>query len=45
MDNVLVFGKTLDEHNQNLKRVLDRVKQAGLKDGSNLSGVPWTRGF
>ena len=28
---MLVFGKTLEDHNQNLKKVLDRIRRAGLK--------------
>ena len=31
LDDVLVFGKTLCEHNTNLQRVLDRITEAGLK--------------
>ena len=31
LDDVLVFGKTLQEHNCHLKDVLDRIKIAGLK--------------
>ena len=30
LDDVLVFGKTLEEHNQNLQCVLTRVRKAGL---------------
>ena len=31
LDDVLVFGKTLEEHNQNLREVLDRIRRAGLR--------------
>lgn len=31
MDDVLVFGKTVEEHNRNLKEVLERIKNSGLK--------------
>ena len=31
LDDVLVFGSTLEEHNQNLVRVLARIRRAGLK--------------
>lgn len=31
LDDVLVFGKTLEEHNQNLTDVLTQIKGAGLR--------------
>ena len=31
LDHVLVFGKTIEDHNQNLRRVLARIEEAGLK--------------
>ena len=31
LDDILVFGKTLEEHNHNLRRVFDRINGAGLK--------------
>ena len=31
LDDVLVFGKMLEEHNHNLRRVFDRIDGAGLK--------------
>lgn len=31
LDDVLVVGKTLQEHNENLARVLERIQEAGLK--------------
>ena len=30
MDDILVFGKTAEEHNENLKRVLKRLQERGL---------------
>ena len=31
LDDVLVFGRTLQEHNENLTKVLARIRQAGLR--------------
>ena len=31
LDDILIFGKTIKEHNQRLEMVLSRIKQAGLK--------------
>ena len=31
LDDVLVFGKMLEEHNQNLREVLDWIRRAGLR--------------
>ena len=31
LDDILIFGKTIEEHNQRLEMVLSRIKQAGLK--------------
>ena len=31
LDNVLVFGRTIAEHNANLTKVLQRLRQAGLR--------------
>ena len=31
LDDVIVMGKTLDEHNANLEKVLARLREAGLK--------------
>ena len=31
LDDVLVFGRTLEEHNHNLGRVFDRIRKAGLR--------------
>ena len=31
LDDVLVIGKTLDEHNENLAKVFARIREAGLK--------------
>ena len=31
LDDVLVIGSTLEEHNQNLEKVLERIRQAGLR--------------
>ena len=31
LDDVLVIGSTLEEHNQNLEKVLERICQAGLR--------------
>ncbi|NJR75967.1 MAG: hypothetical protein HC773_24895 [Scytonema sp. CRU_2_7] len=31
LDDVLIFGKTVDEHNDRLNQVLKRIKEAGLK--------------
>ena len=31
LDDVLVVGKTLEEHNRNLAKVLDRIREAGLR--------------
>ena len=31
LDDILVIGKTLEEHNENLRMVLDRLKEAGLR--------------
>lgn len=31
LDDLIVFGKTLEEHEQRLLRVLDRLKEEGLK--------------
>lgn len=31
LDNVLVVGKTLQDHNQNLTKVLNWIREAGLK--------------
>ena len=31
LDDVLVFGKTMEEHNQNLTEVLGRIRGAGLR--------------
>ena len=31
LDDVLVMGKTLEEHNENLAKVLDRLRGAGLR--------------
>ena len=31
LDDVLVFGRMLEEHNHNLGQVLERIKRAGLK--------------
>ena len=31
LDNVLVFGRSLDEHNENLSKVFKRLRAAGLK--------------
>ena len=30
LDDILVMGKTLDEHNQNLEKMLDRICNSGL---------------
>ena len=31
LDDVLVFGRTLEEHNSNLSKVLTRIREAGLR--------------
>ena len=31
LDDIIVFGRTIQEHNQNLDKVLERVKSANLK--------------
>ena len=31
LDDVLVMGKTLEEHNVNLAKVFERIRDAGLK--------------
>ena len=31
LDDILIFGKTIEEHNHRLEMVLSRIKQAGLK--------------
>ena len=31
LDDFLVFGRTLEEHNRNLGRVFDRIRKAGLR--------------
>ena len=31
LDDILVFGRDLDEHNTNLKMVLERIRKAGLR--------------
>ena len=31
LDDVLVFGRTLEEHNSNLSKVLERIRGAGLR--------------
>ena len=31
LDDILVIGKTLEEHNENLRKVLDRLREAGLR--------------
>ena len=31
LDDVLVFGKSLEEHNRNLNQVLERIRAAGLR--------------
>jgi hypothetical protein len=31
LDDVLVIGSTLEEHNRNLRKVLERIRQAGLR--------------
>ena len=31
LDDVLVFGRTMEEHNVNLSKVTDRLREAGLK--------------
>ena len=31
LDEIVVFGKTLQEHNDNLKLLLDRLRETGLK--------------
>ena len=31
MDDVIVYGKSLEEHNRILKQVLGRIKESGLK--------------
>lgn len=31
IDDIIIFGKTLEEHNQNLMEVLDRLRKAGLR--------------
>ena len=31
LDDVLVMGKTMEEHNRNLEKVLDRLRAAGLR--------------
>ena len=31
LDDVLVFGKTIDEHNERLDRILQKMRKAGLK--------------
>lgn len=31
LDDIIVFGRTLDEHNRRLEEVLTRLEQAGLK--------------
>ena len=30
-DDIVIFGKTLDQHNQNLEEVLQRIKELGLR--------------
>ena len=31
IDDIVIFGKTLDEHNVNLIKILERIKNLGLK--------------
>ena len=31
LDDMLVIGKTLDKHNENLAKVFARIREAGLK--------------
>jgi len=31
LDDVLIVGRTLEEHNQNLCKVLDKIRSAGLR--------------
>ena len=31
LDDILVIGKTIEEHNENLSRVLERIRSAGLR--------------
>ena len=32
LDDVIVYGKTADEHDENLHRVLSKIKESGLKN-------------
>ena len=31
IDHIVIFGKTLDQHNQNLEEVLQGMKELGLR--------------
>lgn len=47
LDDVIVFGRTLEEHEQRLLEVLDRLKEEGLKLSVLLSlcNLSWTCPF
>lgn len=40
LDDLIIFGKTLEEHEERLLKVLDSLEEAGLKISRQVSVLP-----
>ena len=42
-DDILIYGRTLEEHNHSLQRVLEALKNAGLTLNEKNVNLPWNK--